>query len=96
MGKGDTEKKMSFDFNQGSTSATDCGFGSRGSASQNEFYWRIPEKHCGGETKCGKVCHKTMNCTIVDTYKDTAENTVYKYYCRKCKVNGEGSAEDCK
>lgn len=96
MGKEHTEEKeMSFDFNC-STSATDYGFGNRGSASQNEFYWRIPEKHCGGETKCGKVCHKTMNCTIVDTSKDTAENTVYKYYCKKCKVFGEGTAEDCK
>ena len=91
------EEKMSFfDLNQCSTSATDCGFGSRGSASQNEyFHWTAPEKHCGGVAKCGSVCHKTINCTIVDKEKRDGK-TVYKYYCRKCKTYNEGSAEDCK
>jgi len=85
---------MSF-FDQCSTSATDYGFGNRGSASQSEFYWRIPEKHCGGIAKCGSVCHKTINCTIVDK-EEREGKTTYKYYCRKCKIYGEGKAEDCK
>ncbi len=91
------EKKMSYywDMNQCNTSATDRGFGGRGSANQNNFYWSVPEKHCGGTTKCGKVCHKTKNCAIVDSFKEDGK-TIYKYYCRKCKTYNEGSAEDCK
>jgi len=81
---------------QCSTSATNFGFGDRSSAGQPDVYWTLPKKHCGGTTKCGIVCHKTINCTIVDSYKDTAENTVYKYYCRKCKIYAEGTTEACK
>ena len=58
-------------------------------------YWAQEPKHCGGVTECGKVCHKGMNCTIVDQYEKDGK-TVYKYYCRKCKEFGEGETGDCK
>lgn len=80
-------------FNQCSTSAT--GFGNRGSSSQSDFYYTIPPKHCGGQSKCGNYCHQGINCTIVDKHEKDGK-TIYKYYCRKCEEFGEGATGDCK
>ncbi len=85
---------MSFyEWNNCSTSATNPSF-EMGSTSTRQRVWQLPEKRCGGTTKCGLPCHKSMFCTVVDSYKDN-KKTVYKYYCRKCKIYGEGSSEGC-
>ena len=58
-------------------------------------FWAQQQKHCGGVTECGKVCHKGINCAIVDSYQKDGK-TVYKYYCRVCKEFGEGETGACK
>ncbi len=77
-------------FNNCDTSATNTYYDPFYDPMQR--YWVAPPKRCGGMTACGLACHKGMNCTVVDSYQEDGK-TIYKYYCRECKVYCEGSPE---
>jgi len=56
-----------------------------------EYQWTPPQKHCGGITKCGKLCHKGINLVILKRDGDKI-----KAYCTKCDefiAEGEVSNE---
>lgn len=42
------------------------------------YQW-TSRKHCGGITKCGKVCHKGINIIVLKN-----DNGKIKAYCREC------------
>jgi len=72
-----------------STSATQQHYTLSGNLGFNGLY--VPPKHCGGITKCGKICHKGINLIVLKI-----EDKKIKVYCKECDevlTDGEWSNE---